>query len=245
MGNRQKMIDVCLSRVDSNWNVPCNAFNIRTEWCAMEICNNAKVSGNGDIFPWTPSCNEMIQWFIARGQWKGKTRDIRIGYIVFFDWNPNDPNDQVRPADHVGIVVEVYDWGFVTVEGNTGSNSGPSYTRVKKNEYSWSSQWGIIYGFASPAYDGGEITEKTEEIPAKTAGKSFECTIRTVRFGTEGRNVRAMQALLESYGCSVGSCGCDGEAGKDTVAAIKKFQKMKSIEADGICGPTTWGHLLS
>ena len=40
-------------------------------------------------------------------------------------------------------------------------------------------------------------------------------------------------------------CGdIDGDFGKKTEAAVKKYQTAIGISADGICGKTTWKYLI-
>ncbi len=53
-----------------------------------------------------------------------------------------------------------------------------------------------------------------------------------------------MQLLLIGRGCSCGPCGADGELGPDTQGALKRFQRQRGLEADGLCGEKTWAALL-
>lgn len=55
----------------------------------------------------------------------------------------------------------------------------------------------------------------------------------------QGEDVRAIQRALLSKGYSVGSTGADGFYGKNTKAAVTKFQKDCGLEKDGIVGPET------
>lgn len=54
----------------------------------------------------------------------------------------------------------------------------------------------------------------------------------TLRKGSNGENVRQLQALL--------SVAVDGEFGPKTEAAVKNFQTLNKLVSDGICGPATW-----
>ena len=58
------------------------------------------------------------------------------------------------------------------------------------------------------------------------------------------RVVKAIQAALLCHGYSVGSCGIDGDCGKDTDAAIRAFQRAKGLEVDGVVGPMTFAKLF-
>ena len=64
---------------------------------------------------------------------------------------------------------------------------------------------------------------------------------------TDGRrivNAAGEEILLMGWGYSVGRWGADGDFGADTEAAVRRFQGWSGLEADGICGPKTWGRLL-
>lgn len=71
-----------------------------------------------------------------------------------------------------------------------------------------------------------------------------EVKIPMIAKGDEGPAVKAMQRLLIANGYSCGRCGADGDFGADTDAAVRKFQKAKNIDVDGICGTDTWTYLI-
>ena len=68
---------------------------------------------------------------------------------------------------------------------------------------------------------------------------------RCVKKGSKGDIVRLVQMMLVCRGYSVGSAGCDGDCGAQTVNAIKKYQKANGLEVDGSCGPLTIAKLLA
>ena len=70
-------------------------------------------------------------------------------------------------------------------------------------------------------------------------------TLRVLRRGKKGGDVRAMQRLLIAEGFSCGSAGADGVFGGGSEAALKAFQRSSSgLSADGIAGIKTWTKLL-
>lgn len=77
------------------------------------------------------------------------------------------------------------------------------------------------------------------------AGKNTLAGSPTVRPGVSGEITKCMQQLLKYvHGYTLGGYGCDGDFGNATKAAVKKFQKVKGLEPDGIVGKKTWKKLL-
>lgn len=68
---------------------------------------------------------------------------------------------------------------------------------------------------------------------------------RCVAKGSKGELVRFVQMMLVCRGYSVGSAGCDGDCGAQTVNAIIKYQGANGLEKDGSCGPLTIAKLLA
>ena len=58
------------------------------------------------------------------------------------------------------------------------------------------------------------------------------------------QKVKKTQRILQEKNYSVGPTGIDGIYGKNTKAAVKKFQDDENLEVDGILGMKTWGALL-
>ncbi|GAA2707254.1 MULTISPECIES: peptidoglycan-binding domain-containing protein [Streptomyces] len=59
-------------------------------------------------------------------------------------------------------------------------------------------------------------------------------------FGDRGERVKEIQSLLVFSGYSVGSTGIDGEFGRATERAVKRFQADNGLKDDGKVGPKTW-----
>jgi N-acetylmuramoyl-L-alanine amidase len=64
----------------------------------------------------------------------------------------------------------------------------------------------------------------------------------TIRNGSRGEAVREAQQLLNRH-ISAG-LSTDGVFGNLTEAAVRRFQGERSLAADGIVGPITWGGLI-
>ncbi|MDG4860996.1 protein kinase [Streptomyces sp. T-3] len=89
---------------------------------------------------------------------------------------------------------------------------------------------------------------KTPDKPATPPWIS-QCTYYSgtaiTRYGDTGQRVVQVQCMLTKRGYGVGSSGVDGEFGKDTTSAVKRFQTDKGLEVDGEVGPNTWAALRS
>lgn len=137
-----------------------------------------------------------------------------IGDIAIFDWG------------HTGIVTETGLLTIKTIEGNTSSsiigsqdNGGGVYerTRLRAN----------VTAFIRPY---------KEEV------KKVNVTLNVLKKGSKGDQVRTLQTLLNAYGYNCGKA--DGDFGKNTDTALRKYQSAKKLTADGICGQATWNSLL-
>ena len=66
-----------------------------------------------------------------------------------------------------------------------------------------------------------------------------------LKTGSSGSDVKKLQQALVDAGYNVGSTGVDGVFGKNTAAAVKKYQKDNGLAVDGIAGKNTLGALYS
>jgi peptidoglycan hydrolase-like protein with peptidoglycan-binding domain len=56
----------------------------------------------------------------------------------------------------------------------------------------------------------------------------------------EGEDVKELQSLLIQLGYDLGKWGMDGDFGDATEMAVREFQQIEGIEADGIVGKITY-----
>lgn len=88
--------------------------------------------------------------------------------------------------------------------------------------------------FASTSCPGdwlmGKMSDLASRINAKLQDRDY------LMIGDSGEAVKTMQTMLIALGYSCGSCGADGEFGNDTESALKKFQKAKGLDVDGLYG---------
>jgi peptidoglycan hydrolase-like protein with peptidoglycan-binding domain len=114
------------------------------------------------------------------------------------------------------------------IEGNTSTTSDDNGGKVMRRTRNLS----VVLGAYRPKYAAA---------PSPSEG-GVSVTLPMLESGSEGASVRAVQILLNGYGCKCGAA--DGIFGKKTTAAVKKFQTEKGIESDGIVGRDTWTKLL-
>lgn len=62
-------------------------------------------------------------------------------------------------------------------------------------------------------------------------------------YGSRGDDVRKLQQALQSAGYDIGSTGADGVYGRNTQAAVRRYQQANGLGADGIAGDLTQGKL--
>lgn len=136
---------------------------------------------------------------------------------------------------------------------HTGVNSGGGYAtearsakygvvKTKNKDRTWT-HWAALPGVLSdsPAMDV-KPQESASEVENGTSGAEV-VTMKTIRNGDRGTQVKVLQWLLNENGFSCGSV--DGIWGKKTLAAVKAYQKAKGLAVDGVVGKNTWGKLLA
>ena len=110
------------------------------------------------------------------------------------------------------------------------------------------SQWGSQY-LAQQGYTAHQILQAyygdVEIVPnAPIRGITSSAPDRPLRRGASGPNVLTVQVMLnriaQSYPAIPKIALVDGIFGAQTEAAVRKFQEVFNLNADGIVGPATW-----
>lgn len=78
--------------------------------------------------------------------------------------------------------------------------------------------------------------------PVETEPKSEFWPPRMICKGMSGPDVIVLQSILAARGYTVSAI--NGVFDESTVTAVKRFQRSKNLDVDGICGPKTWAALL-
>ena len=126
-----------------------------------------------------------------------------------------------KTYSHVGLYV-----GDNTVIEAMSTINGVTTSRVTAGKWT---HWGELAGVDYVNTGNEQLSVKKRE---------------TIRKGSKGQIVKECQEILDRLGFDLGSWGVDGDFGKDTLAAVKAFQKEYGLETDGIVGPKTWEKLL-
>lgn len=207
-------------------------------WCACFASAMAIACELTDIIPTEVGCGEYIKLFQKLGRWQENDAYIpKAGDYIFYDWEDDGEGDNKGGADHVGIVEKVSNGVITVIEGNKGAKSEVGRRAIAVNGV-------CIRGFGIPNY----ASKATAEPPKKDEVKTVKIELPILRKGSTGNEVKTVQRILkqlEYTGADGKLLAVDGDYGKDTEAAVKRFQaKRGSKTCDGIVGEWTWTKLL-
>lgn len=156
-----------------------------------------------------------------------------IGDQIFFYVNGG--------INHTGIVEDISNGYVTTIEGNSSD-------MVQRNKYRLSDP--TIAGYGRPAWRYvSNIVENSSSDSVKEESNIITTPTKkvaqnTLKNGSTGHLVKALQNILNYYGATLDD---DGEFGALTEAAVKQYQRThkdnegNELEADGIVGEKTWG----
>ena len=166
-------------------------------------------------------------------QEKGKLTDATAlpeGAAVFTGTDQKKPHIGTYTGD--GLVTEA-----------SGASAGVIQTRLHGGKWKY---WGLYKGvqYDTPTTQSPAKPTATTPEPTTPTNLSPDSTARpTLRKGAKGEHVTAMQQALIRAGFPLPKYGADGKFGKETLSAVKAFQKANRLKTDGICGPKTWAAL--
>lgn len=196
-------------------------------WCCAFVWDIFRMCSASDLFydgKKTAYCQTVYEWakqkklIVAKGN--GKKGDL-----VIFDWQGDGH------ADHIGFILSKNaDGSYNTVEGNTAVGNDSNGGAVMKRKRAQST----ILAIVRPKYKA-ESTTKTKTTATATKNP-YSKPSTNVRYGQTGNSVKWVQWELRESGYKL---ALDGDFGKETSAAVKKFQKSKKLTVDGIVGKKT------
>ena len=200
-------------------------------WCAAFVSAVGQLCGLTALLLPECSCPAMTALYRKAGRWQGREgANPAPGDVVMYDWD----GDGV--PEHTGLLLSRSGDMLEVAEGNLADAVG--IRRIdRKNP--------AILGFCLPDYEAavaGETPAAQPSKPKPIPGGSL--TLPVLSRGARGETVRAAQLLLIGRGFGCGPDGADGDFGANPAAAVKSFQRARSLSADGILGPLTWRALL-
>ena len=206
-------------------------------WCSGFVSACSIAVDYTDIIPTEVGCGQHIELFKKLGIWVENDAYVpKPGDIALYDWEDSGKGDNTGYPNHIGIVEKVENGKITVIEGNY-SNA------VKRRVIAVNGKY--IRGYAVPKYDAEPQQPESEQTkPEKANNADFTLGMRTLRFGSKGDDVKALQILLNGNGCPCGKWGADGDFGIATEDAVKEYQRKVGLTADGIAGPLTWSSLL-
>ena len=247
MMNRKVFVKEAMKRVGKSGEDLFKKYKLRTDWCLMQVYDLEHDTAGVSEMPKTFSCSGFMNTEFAKARKNREFRTAEVGDFVFFELN----NNRGDGADHVGIVVENTGHSIKILEGNVNGNSSGIWYDTSTSavfEYSYNNScldWIIDM---SEFFTDDEEPEEPEPEPA-AEDDTFTATVRTLKKGCKGNDVKALQRLLYSSGYSVGKSFDDGIFGDDTEKGVKHFQSDNKdsdgnkLEVDGIVGAKTFSAL--
>lgn len=238
MASREKLLDAAKKRIGKKGFDLFERYNCRTHWCMMQVYYLLHDVCEIDI-PKSYSCSVWMNTGYAKSRLNHEYSTAEVGDILFFENN----GSRADGPDHVGIVIENTGHSIKVLEGNTNGVSGNWYNTSTTNVFEYPYNYSGFECIIDMSNEFG--SSDIEKVESEPVPDTFEVSIRTLRKGSTGRDVKSLQRLLFADGYSVGSCGDDGDFGKDTEKAVVNFQSDHNLESDGIVGPKTfralWG----
>lgn len=200
-------------------------------WCMVYIWAGFYECGLSHLFydgKKTASCTTLMDW--AKGKGMFVTGGYREGDIILYNWD-KDPK-----SEHTGYVIAARsDSDLDVIEGNAGDA-----VKLTRPDVS------TILGAYRPPYDGAEAeTPAPPQEPTQSAERQLQAVMLPIlKRGMVGKDVLAMQHLLLAWGYKLPLYGADAEFGEETREALVAYQRDNGLDADGECGPMTYGKLL-
>lgn len=233
-GSHKKIIDVYNSHKPwaRGYKLPYDV-----PWCSGFVSACSIAVKYTDIIPTEVGCGPHIELFKKLGIWVENDAYVpKPGDIMLYDWEDDGKGDNTGYPNHIGIVEKCENGKITVIEGNYSNAVKRRYLKVNDK---------YIRGYAVPKYDAEpQQTEPEQTEPEKTNEGEFTMKMRTLKYGSKGGDVKALQLLLMGNGCPCGKWGADGDFGISTENAVKDYQQKKKLTADGIAGPKTWSSLL-
>ena len=237
------MVNKGFSDITSQVNLATGSGLARGDVLLNVSSHTAMYIGNGQICEATGNENGGI----TGGQSGDQTgREICINSYRNYPWN------------YVLRYVAEDSGSRETQSGNTTSTDEDTYT-VQAGDSLWAiaekvygsgayyTKLMTLNGLTNSNIMVGQVLKiksntQSESQPAQSTSSTND--LPTLRKGSKGEPVRALQALLILRGQKLTTYGTDGDFGSETEIALRAYQKLKGLTIDGICGSDDWETLI-
>lgn len=228
-------------------------------WCAATTTALAVKLGYTDIVPCECSCSKLIAIAKEMGIWiEDESITPKPGMLCVYDWGDSGKGDNKGDPDHIGIVESVGGGEFIVIEGNADTNKDGK-DGVERRPLSVNGR--NLRGFIAPKYDAETATVKVYkpsvkewQLAAIADGYKFPKYGADGKWGAECESVAKKAVVkkrvfytnknLTKIVQRVVGVTADGKCGKDTDAAIRKYQQTNGLSVDGAVGLNTWKKIL-
>ena len=154
-----------------------------------------------------------------------KGEKIPIGALIF-------TGDETT-HNHVGVLTTE-----TCVTEAQSTIKGVVHTPLSNKKWTY---WGLLRGVDYTPV--GKQEPATQPAVKDLIPDTAEVTLKTLRKGAKGDEVKMLQNLLIGAGEELPKYGADGDFGNKTLKAVKNYQKKHGLVVDGIVGPKTWKSL--
>lgn len=165
-------------------------------------------------------------------------------YFMAIRWLPTDEYPTLSVGANGALVVQMqsllveagYPLEKYGADGSFGSETKAAVLALQKDA-------GLPETGACDAATWKALEQKAAEMEAEEHVNPYAMPTKDLARGAKGEGVMWIQWELTDAGISCGSYGIDGDFGKDTLAAVLRFQNLafpaEPEEWDGIVGPKT------
>ncbi len=193
-------------------------------WCVTFLWAGFRECGLADLFYGggkTAGCRQLMQHAMDNGLWV--TGDYRKGDLLLYG----------SPPSHTGIFTGERNADLMAaIEGNYSNKVCRVWRSVSAVLGAYRPQWAEE---ESPT--GSTVVAEPVE-PHSYGRQKVALELNLLRTGSFGPQVKALQLLLNGNGCPC--VEADSIFGSRTLAAVKQWQKEKSLDPDGVVGSQTW-----
>ena len=237
------MVNKGFSDITSQVNLATGSGLARGDVLLNVSSHTAMYIGNGQICEATGNENGGI----TGGQTGDQTgREICINSYRNYPWNyvlryvaedsgsRETQSGNTAPTDQDTYTVQAGDSLWAIAEKVYGS--GAYYTKLM-----------TLNGLTNSNIMVGQVLKiksNTQSVSQPAQSTSSTNDLPTLRKGSKGEPVRALQALLILRGQKLATYGTDGDFGSETEIALRAYQKLKRLAVDGICGSDDWKTLI-